>query len=164
MNNLSKIKNFFHFWKLMVFVETAIIIVILSVFVTASTSKRSKTLYQKIDLNFMSVNKEAKVDTLTEWEIMILAIIGVESEYNAKITRGRSKGVNMWALSQRPATIPNIILANSTHFFVFMLNQFEDRQKMAKATGQSCMMNKIEKYYFWYYNISMDNAVKGTLR
>ena len=79
-------------------------------------------------------------------------------------TRGRSKGVNMWALSQRPATIPNIILANSTHFFVFMLNQFEDRQKMSKATGQPCMMNKIEKYYFWYYNISMDNAVKGTLR
>lgn len=92
MNNLSKIKNFFHFWKLMVFVETAIIIVILSVFVTASTSKRSKTLHQKIDLNFMSVNKEAKADTLTEWEIMILAIIGVESEYNAKIKKGKSKG------------------------------------------------------------------------
>ena len=92
MNNLSKIKNLFPFWKIMGIIEALIIVVMLSVFVAASAPKRPKTSHQMLDMNFMAVNKEARADTLTEWEIMILAIIGVESEYNAKITRGRIKG------------------------------------------------------------------------
>jgi energy-coupling factor transporter ATP-binding protein EcfA2 len=78
----------------------------------------------------------------------------------ALYTRGRSKDVGVWACAQRTLDIPAIILANTTHFFVFDLNQPQDRKKMADSTGVPEFQIKPStvggKYSFWYFNYKMD--------
>jgi len=83
-------------------------------------------------------------------------------------TRGRSKNVGVWACAQRTLDIPAIVLANTTHFFVFDLNQPQDRKKMADSTGVPEFMQKPSevggKYAFWYYNYKMSKPVIGKLK
>ena len=83
-------------------------------------------------------------------------------------TRGRSKNVATWSCSQRSIDIPSIILANADHFFVFDLNQPQDRKKLADATGIMEFMDKPssvsgQKYSFWYANIADSSATLGKL-
>lgn len=78
-------------------------------------------------------------------------------------TRGRSKNVSMWALTQRPVDIPSIVLANSTHFFVFDLGLPQDREKLVKVTGQLEFLEKPTGYYFWYYRNGSNHPIKAKL-
>jgi hypothetical protein len=88
----------------------------------------------------------------------------------ALYTRGRSKNVGVWACAQRTLDIPAIILANTTHFFIFDLNQPQDRKKMADATGVPLFNEKPSDYggkysfSFWYYNYSMDKPINLKLK
>lgn len=79
-------------------------------------------------------------------------------------TMGRSKNVALWSLTQRPSDIPSIITANATHFFVFNLNLFNDRKKLAEITGQPEMLEIPEGYNFWYYRYGMNRPVKARLQ
>ena len=81
----------------------------------------------------------------------------------ALYTRGRSKNVSVWSLTQRTMDIPTIVLANSTHFFVFNLNQPQDRKKLADATGILEFYEQPGKYTFWYHKLGTDYATKGRL-
>lgn len=81
----------------------------------------------------------------------------------AIMTRGRSKRVSIWALTQRPVDIPAIILANSTHFFIFDLNLPQDREKIAKATGQPEFLTKPNGYHFWYYKNGTNKPIRAKL-
>lgn len=80
-------------------------------------------------------------------------------------TRGRSKNVSLWACSQRPADIPSIITANSTHFIVYKLMKDADRKRMYADTGCPEMLESPKgEYTFWYFkNTGMDHAIHAQL-
>src|SRR5436305_7144700 len=79
-------------------------------------------------------------------------------------TRGRSKGIGIWALSQRPSEIPNIILANTNTFFIFTLNLEPDRLKITKITDQKEFMTKPQKYHFWFFKLGNNKPILATLK
>ena len=78
-------------------------------------------------------------------------------------TQGRSKNVGLWACSQRPAGIPQIILANSDYYFIFNMNNINDRKRIYDMTGIKSMLELPKGHNFWYYKIGDDHAVKAVL-
>jgi len=90
--------------------------------------------------------------------------------YKAILTRGRELNVAVWSLSQRPSGIANVIMSESTHFFIFDLNMPADRLKLAEITGCREILDKpsggkggMEKFAFWYFNVEEDRPVKAKL-
>ena len=55
--------------------------------------------------------------------------------YFACLTRGRERGIGILSATQRPTKIPNVILSESEHYFLFRLNLPNDRKKMQEVTG-----------------------------
>jgi DNA helicase HerA-like ATPase len=82
----------------------------------------------------------------------------------ALMTRGRSKNATVWALTQRPMDIPSIILANSSHYFVFTMQLPQDRKKIADATGQPEFLEQPKGYNFWYFKVGSDRPVLARLK
>ncbi|EJL42509.1 hypothetical protein PMI08_03160 [Brevibacillus sp. CF112] len=86
----------------------------------------------------------------------------------AVMTRGRSKHVPHWGATQRPSGIPQLILSEASHFFVYDLNLPQDRKKLMEITGAPQLWErpnsgKSGKYNFWYYNVAEDEAIKARL-
>ena len=79
-------------------------------------------------------------------------------------TQGRSKNVGLWACSQRPAGIPAIILANSDYYFIFNMNNINDRKRIYDMTGMKEMLELPKGHNFWYYKVGNDKAVKAVLK
>lgn len=69
----------------------------------------------------------------------------------AILVSGRSRRATVTMCSQRPMSIPAICIANSQHFFVFQMNNDQDRKKMADVTGCRKFLERPQKYAFWYY-------------
>lgn len=69
----------------------------------------------------------------------------------AILVSGRSRRATVTMCSQRPMAIPAICIANAQHFFVFSMNNDQDRKKMADVTGCKRFIERPEKYAFWYY-------------
>lgn len=98
-------------------------------------------------------------------ELMSIAEVGKYPPYlKALMTRGRSRNAAVWALTQRPMDIPTIVLANTTHFFVFNLNLPQDRKKMAETTGMTEFLDAPGYRHFWYYKDGEEDVVKATLK
>lgn len=55
----------------------------------------------------------------------------------AGITRGRSKGVEMWSATQRPIDIPQFLMSESENKYIFYLEMPQDKEKVRKMTGIS---------------------------
>lgn len=72
-------------------------------------------------------------------------------------TQGRSKQIGIWACSQRPAGIPSICLANSDYYFIFNLNNVNDRRRIYDMTGFNEMMILPKGHNFWYYKIGEEH-------
>lgn len=106
-------------------------------------------------------------ENTTLWVDELMSIAESPRSYpiylKALMTRGRSKNISVWALTQRVMDIPTIVLANSTHFFVFDLNLPQDREKIAKATGQTEVLEKPGNYYFWYYKDGTNKPIRAKL-
>lgn len=86
----------------------------------------------------------------------------------ALYTRGRSKNVGVWACTQRSLDIPTIVLSNSSHYFVFNMNQPQDRKRLADVTGIQEFHDKPgdiarDKFAFWYFKNGSLNAEIGKL-
>jgi energy-coupling factor transporter ATP-binding protein EcfA2 len=70
---------------------------------------------------------------------------------NTLYALGRSFGIGVWAVSQRPTWIPIIQMSESQHFFVFRLNMPDDRRRMAEITGMPELEEQIyDDHGFWY--------------
>lgn len=82
----------------------------------------------------------------------------------ALMTRGRSRNCGVWALTQRPTDIPSIVLANTTHYFIFNLNLPQDREKISKVTGHPEFLERPENYNFWYYKNGSNQPIKARLK
>lgn len=91
------------------------------------------------------------------WIDELMSVAESPSRYprylKALMTRGRSKNVAVWALTQRPMDIPSIIFANTTHFFVFNLMLPQDRKKMVEGTGYPEFLENPGQYNFWYLKV-----------
>lgn len=83
--------------------------------------------------------------------------------HKAILTRGRELNVNIFNLTQRPSSIPQIVISEATHIYVFNLNLKIDRQKMTDITGQEDLLEMPGQYVFWYYNFGLDAPEKGRL-
>lgn len=70
-------------------------------------------------------------------------------------TAGRSNNASVMACTQRPAGIPQITIANSTHFFTFALTVESDRKRMVNITGCNSLEEVPPKFAFWYFKMGM---------
>jgi hypothetical protein len=89
-------------------------------------------------------------------------------------TRGRQRDTTVWALTQRPKTIPLICMSEATHFIIFDLNIEADRKRIMEVVGSEKFLytpaqyareyyNNYDNYLFWYYNIKMDSPMIAKL-
>lgn len=78
--------------------------------------------------------------------------------------QGRSKGVGVWACTQRPSGIPAIVPASCSYFFVFDMALPQDRKKLVETTGMPQMMEMPTGYNFWYYKMGDRKTVKAYLK
>lgn len=69
----------------------------------------------------------------------------------AILVSGRSRRATVTMCTQRPMGIPALCIANSQHFFVFSMNNDQDRRKMADVTGCKKFLQVPPKHAFWYY-------------
>ena len=56
--------------------------------------------------------------------------------YRASLTRGRELGVAVFSSTQRPMRIPQVILSESEHYYIFSLQLAQDRAKVEQLAGQ----------------------------
>lgn len=71
------------------------------------------------------------------------------------IRAGRSKGIGMFHICQRPIFIDNFVLSESEHFFLFHLQMDKpDKDKIAGIVGQEVFeaYEKLEEHEFIYYS------------
>jgi len=71
--------------------------------------------------------------------------------FKAILVSGRSRRSTLLCCTQRPLGIPAITIANSQHFFIFRMNNEQDRKKLADVTGCHKFLTPPPKYVFWYY-------------
>lgn len=69
----------------------------------------------------------------------------------AILVSGRSRRATVTMCTQRPMNIPAFCVGNSQHFFVFSMNNDQDRKKMKEVTGCEKFLTRPQKYAFWYY-------------
>ncbi len=73
--------------------------------------------------------------------------------YKAILTRGRELNIAVWSLTQRPSGIPQIVISEATHLFIFDLNMEQDRNKLTEITGYDEFETRPGKFHFWYADI-----------
>lgn len=81
---------------------------------------------------------------------------------------GRSKGIGIWACTQRPQGIPAIVIANCKYFFVFDLRRYEDRKAIVNNSGfpEMLQMPNDENstgHQFWFCRMGDRKAYKAEL-
>lgn len=74
-------------------------------------------------------------------------------------TRGRELNIGGWASTQRPASIPFIVITESEFFFMFRLLMEEDKIRMSTFMGKSVLEPIKDKYGFYYYDALEDNPI-----
>ncbi|MCY8467191.1 MULTISPECIES: ATP-binding protein [Bacillus subtilis group] len=85
-------------------------------------------------------------------------------DLKALYTRGRSKESVVWACTQRPTDIPVIAMANSAHYFIFTMQNPDDRKKIVKATGMPQFHEQPGGHNFWYWKVGMQSPVLAKLK
>ena len=87
--------------------------------------------------------------------------------YKGCLTRGRTLGISIWSLTQRPKDIPLVVMSEAKHFYIFDLNMESDRKRIMEivsAPELKLLPSKVfEPFAFWYYNFSMDIPVIGKI-
>jgi ABC-type dipeptide/oligopeptide/nickel transport system ATPase component len=88
--------------------------------------------------------------------------------HKAILTRGRTKKISCWNVTQRPKTIPLGCISESKHFFIFDLNLDADRKRIMEVVAHNEINTIASKaggeYAFWYYNFKMQKPVLGKFK
>jgi len=93
-------------------------------------------------------------------ELFAVVQAGKTDGFTACLTRGRSRGLGMWNLCQRPMFIPLFAISESDHRFMFRLNMPQDRKRMAEACGLPELLdNPPGEHGFWYHRDGESQAV-----
>lgn len=71
--------------------------------------------------------------------------------YGNCLVRGRELGVEVWSGTQRPMRIPQIVLSESEHNYVFPLKLPQDRERVEAFSGiQTEQIARLQKRQFLY--------------
>lgn len=74
--------------------------------------------------------------------------------YRAILSRGRSRNIRTISATQRPASIPLLLLSETDHVFLFRLQLEEDRRRMAAIIGPRALRPPSCRYCFVYHNLA----------
>lgn len=72
---------------------------------------------------------------------------------NALYTRGRERGIGVWAATQRPAWIPLYLISESDWLFIFRLNLEDDRRRLASIAGPDAANRVQDQHGFYAYHV-----------
>lgn len=84
--------------------------------------------------------------------------------YKADLTRGRNLRLEIWSATQRPKLIPQFLMSESKHQYIFYHQMFQDKQKLEQSFGISMdLLDSIsmENHEFVYANL---NRISGKLK
>lgn len=70
--------------------------------------------------------------------------------YNALLTQGRSKNINLYNLTQRPAYCSRFVFSESSHLSVFQLIDKRDKKTMQGVVPLNLDENLPEYHSYWY--------------
>ena len=80
--------------------------------------------------------------------------------YKAILTRGRERGITCLSSTQRPKSIPQVLMSESEHFYIFRLQLDQDRERVNTLTGlASRRIQRLKKHQFYYLEPSEDSAI-----
>lgn len=74
----------------------------------------------------------------------------------ACISRGRERGISTLVGTQRPARIPQIVLTEPEHIYVFFVLGVTDRQKIKEISGGLISLEdqlELDEHEFFYFNL-----------
>lgn len=130
-----------------------------------------KTLEQGLDARvYLSLDNPAEYelyfaqvyDQLTGVTLYIDELYGVALPTRpsrglwALYTRGRSRGIGVWACTQRPRFVPRFCLSEAEWFFVFRLLVTDDRKLLADLIHPAVAKKITDPHGFYYYNINWE--------
>jgi ABC-type oligopeptide transport system ATPase subunit len=76
--------------------------------------------------------------------------------YKGALTRGRSRGLEVWSGTQRPSGLSQLVLSEAENYYVFKLQLVPDSKKIEATTGISAeWIRRLPKRKFYYYNHEM---------
>lgn len=70
--------------------------------------------------------------------------------FGACLTRGRERGIATYIASQRPSRVPQVMLSESEHCYIFNLKLPQDRERMSDITGLEDTELNLPKHEFYY--------------
>lgn len=83
--------------------------------------------------------------------------------YHACLTRGREYGVEVWSGTQRPLRIPQVLMSEAEHSYLFRLKMLQDRAKVASMVDiRAEDLRALPKHQFFY--APQDGEVRGPMR
>lgn len=87
------------------------------------------------------------------------SVRGISDHHERILTRGRSRGVGITNLSQRPKKVPMECLSEAEHVFAFRLNLEDDRSRLGEIFGSEHgeRLRELDQYKFLYYQIGMES-------
>lgn len=81
---------------------------------------------------------------------------GMSKALWALYTRGRAKGIGVWASTQRPRFIPRYMLSEAEWYFVFQLQLDDDRAYLARIVHPSLKTRAPDPHGFYYWHLGWD--------
>ena len=82
--------------------------------------------------------------------------------FRACLTRGRERGIAVYLASQRPSRIPQVMLSESEHVYLFNLKLPQDRERMEDVTGLEESRLILPKHEFYY--VAQSGEPRGPLK
>lgn len=71
--------------------------------------------------------------------------------YGSCLVRGRELGIEVWSGTQRPTKIPQVMLSESEHCYIFPLRLPQDRERVEAFTGiDRESISELPKHHFIY--------------
>lgn len=136
-------------------------------------SRHSKLIYAP---NHRELQDEATKEKFFEWvynrqntTLYVDEVYAVTSRgyiphyYHACLTRGREMGISVFSSTQRPMLIPQVILSESEHYYVFRLQLPQDKKRIREIVNlESSQIENLPKYLFYYG--SSDGEIVGPLK
>jgi hypothetical protein len=80
------------------------------------------------------------------------------SAFNALLTQGRSKHIQMITLSQRPAWMSRFVFSEADYFQVFRLNDKRDYDTVQAMCGVD-IRSRLPEYWSHWYEVAADRGV-----
>lgn len=82
--------------------------------------------------------------------------------YNALLTQGRSKLIEIITLSQRPVWLSRFAFSEATYFGIFRLTDEDDRKTVGRFIPKSLYTSgtRLERYHSVWYDVAADQGLE----